>query len=286
MGQGASVGDRQRRSAVAGWLAIALGLAAAVGLLLMGQKVAASVPVAGLVTGIVVFYVAVFAPLVLLSALMGRVERRPVFRSGSSPGRWSVLGLVSGVAGVAGSLGLVWLFGSLDGKPSAPVAGMLVLGIAMTMLAVLAEETLFRGWLLPALAERSGEWPAVLLSAVAFSLFHLVGGAAQPMSFVNLMLGGLWFALLALRSGGILAPLAAHFGWNVAEDLGLGLIPNPGVGELGAINDLDMAGPALWGGSDEGLNASLAMTLMLVLLIAPLLRAPGKMKAFPQAASG
>ena len=50
-----------------------------------------------------------------------------------------------------------------------------------------------------------------------------------------------------------------------------GLIPNPGVGELGALSNHQMIGGATWGGTEEGLNASIAMTVVLVALIVPLL---------------
>jgi serine/threonine protein phosphatase PrpC len=43
------------------------------------------------------------------------------------------------------------------------------------------------------------------------------------------------------------------------------------VGSFGALVDLDLTGAALWGGSDEGLNGSIAMTLVLLVLLAPLL---------------
>ena len=139
------------------------------------------------------------------------------------------------------------------------------------MMQVFAEEILFRGWLLRALQERIGPTLGVLGSAIGFSIFHLVGGEVSATSLVNLLLGGLWFGLLAQRTGGIAASFGAHFGWNVAEDVGLGLVPNPGVGEFGALSDHDMTGSVLWGGSEEGLNASIAMTLVLAALIIPLL---------------
>ena len=142
----------------------------------------------------------------------------------------------------------------------------------MTLLGVVAEELLFRGWLLSALEDRVGGSLAVLLSAVAFSAFHLwAGGAVDAISLANLLLGGLWFGLLAQRSGGILAPIGAHLGWNVAEDIGFGLVPNPGMGDLGALANYDMVGGPLWGGTEEGLNSSIAMTLVLVALVVPLL---------------
>lgn len=262
-----------RRGVAAGWLTIPLGLAAALALLLAGQELAGRLPASSLTGQIVVFYLALFAPLLALGVVLGAMERRPALRWGHAPLRWSAVGLFAGAGGLGCCILFVWLHGSLrpalsDGNPG---AAFLVLGLGLTVLQVLAEEALFRGWLLPALAERVAAWAAVLLSSAAFAAFHLVGGAAQPWSFVNLALGGIWFALLALRSGGILAPFAAHYAWNVTEDLGFGLVPNPGRGEFGALNDRDIVGPVLWGGSDEGLNASIAMTVVLVALILPLL---------------
>ena len=58
---------------------------------------------------------------------------------------------------------------------------------------------------------------------------------------------------------------------GAAEDLGFGLLPNPGLGDFGALANYDMLGGALWGGSEEGLNSSIAMTLVLTALVIPLL---------------
>ncbi|MET0246329.1 MAG: CPBP family intramembrane glutamate endopeptidase, partial [Sphingomonas sp.] len=73
------------------------------------------------------------------------------------------------------------------------------------------------------------------------------------------------------RSGGIAAPIAAHFAWNGSEQLIFGLDPNPGVGPFGSVLDLDLAGAARWGGSAEGLNASVGMTIALLVVLVPLL---------------
>ena len=261
------------RSAAFGWMAILLGLAAALALLRGGQELSARVPVESLAGAITLFYVALFLPLALLSLLLGRIERRPVLRAGRAPFKWGAIGLAVGVGGLALSAGYVWLNGTLKTAPlGEPVPSWFIaMGLAITVLQVGAEEMLFRGWLLSALEARLGPAIAVVLSALAFSAFHLLGGASALLSLANLMLGGIWFALLAQRSGGILAPFLAHYGWNVAEDIGLGLVPNPGAGEFGSLSDHDMTGIALWGGSAEGLNASLAMTIVLVALIVPLL---------------
>lgn len=259
-----------------GWLAMALGLAAALLLLRAGQAVAELVSVSSLTGSIVLFYGAVFGPLVVLSLALGKIEGRSVLRGGTRRLRWATIGLVTGAGGLGAAALFAWLHGVLAAAPIGDGAadrgaGFIALGLAITVLQVLAEELLFRGWLLAALLDRMMPALAIGLSAAAFSLFHLIGGAQAPLSLLNLMLGGVWFGLLAWRSGGILAPFMAHFGWNVAEDMGLGLVPNPGVGEFGALSDHDIIGPALWGGSDDGLNASIAMTIVLVALIIPLL---------------
>jgi membrane protease YdiL (CAAX protease family) len=133
------------------------------------------------------------------------------------------------------------------------------------------EEIFFRGWLQPVLSERFGVAVAVLLSTLAFAALHLMGGARSPTTLVNLFLGGLLFGLLAARGGGIAGAIGAHFAYNWSEQMVLGLDPNPGVGSFGSVLDYDLAGPAWWGGSDEGLNASIAMTIALLALLVPLL---------------
>ena len=263
------------RSAAFGWVTIVVGLAAAAGAIKGGEALASAVTVDSLAAGNVVFYTLLFAPLIVLSVVLGLIERRRVVRAGDAPGRWGLIGLTSGIGGLSACVLYVWLHGGWQSEinPTVP-QGFLALGLAIAVMGVLAEELLFRGWLQSALEDRVGSQWAVLLSALAFSAFHwLAGGATDAISLANLLLGGLWFGLLAQRSGGLVAPVAAHLGWNVAEDIGFGLVPNPGVGELGALSNHQIIGSAIWGGSEEGLNASIAMTLVLAALVIPLLPA-------------
>lgn len=263
-------GARFRGSAGLGWAMIVFGLVAALALLRGGQKFAASLPVEPPVAAIVLFYTALFTPLALLGLVMGLIERRRILRAGCNPLKWSAIGLAVGVGGMAIAAGYVWLNGTMvpSSASEALPGGTIALGLAISVLTVGAEEILFRGWLLPALRDRVGAALAIVLSALAFSAFHVLGGAQAPLSLVNLMLGGIWFGLLAHRSGGLLAPFFAHLGWNVAEELGLGLVSGS---EFVSLLNYEMVGAALWGGSDEGLNASIAMTVVLVALIVPLL---------------
>ena len=264
------------RSVVADWAMIVIGLGAALFTVAepVRDAIGERITVDSMIAANVLFYTILFVPLILLSVLLGLLGRHRVLRAGENPLRWLMVGLVIGAGGLAMCVAYAWLNGSLLRVPiERSVENHLVLSAAIVLLGVAAEELLFRGWLLGALQDMLGSSWAVLLSAIAFSGFHWwAGGAtADVVSLANLMLGGLWFGLLAVRSGGILAPMAAHFAWNASESIGFGLDPNPGVDDLGALANYDLVGLPIWGGSPEGLNASIAMTLVLAALVIPLL---------------
>ncbi len=268
----------QPRSAIVDWVLIAFGLLAALFAVYAPVRDAVSerITVDSIVTGNVLFYTVLFVPLILLSLFLGLIGRHRVLRAGEYPLRWILIGLLIGSGGLATCVFYAWLNGSLIRVAIEPQAqNYLLLSAAIVLLGVTAEELLFRGWLLSALQDMLGSSWAILLSALAFSGFHWWAGGAEAdvVSLANLMVGGLWFGLLAVRSNGILAPMAAHFAWNASESIVFGLDPNPGVDDLGALTNFDLVGTPMWGGSAEGLNASIAMTLVLAALVIPLLPA-------------
>ena len=268
----------QPRSAIVDWVLIAFGLLAALFAVYAPVRDAVSerITVDSIVTGNVLFYTVLFVPLILLSLFLGLIGRHRVLRAGEYPLRWILIGLLIGSGGLATCVFYAWLNGSLIRVAIEPQAqNYLLLSTAIVLLGVTAEELLFRGWLLSALQDMLGSSWAILLSALAFSGFHWWAGGAEAdvVSLANLMVGGLWFGLLAVRSNGILAPMAAHFAWNASESIVFGLDPNPGVDDLGALTNFDLIGTPMWGGSAEGLNASIAMTLVLAALVIPLLPA-------------
>lgn len=183
---------------------------------------------------------------------------------------WIALGAVIGVGGLMLALGDATLAGTVARGPSGGSVSTLLIGTLVVVGQSASEELFFRGWLQPVLARGWHIAVAIGITALAFAGLHIAGGARTPLTLVNLLLGGILFGLLAWRSGGLAAPIAAHAGWNWSEGIVFGLDPNPGTGGFGALHDLDMAGAARWGGSAEGLNASIAMTLVLVALILPL----------------
>lgn len=217
------------------------------------------------------FVVAIFGVMVLLALLAGRVSGIATATPGRAPGRSLAIGTASGLAGIGIAISysaIAGLVHSGTGQASAlPILG----GALVVLVQVTGEELYFRGWLQPVIARAWGAPAAIGIVSVLFAALHLLGGALSAVSLINLLLGGILFGLLAARTGGIVAPIAAHFAWNATEQLVFGLDPNPGVGPFGSIFDLDLSGAARWGGSGEGLNASIGMTMALLVVLVPLL---------------
>ena len=218
------------------------------------------------------FSLIIFGSLLLFALAGGALTRVNPLRIGVKPGKMALIGLLVGLFGVsvatayAGINGSLWVSAELT--RSLPV---LLWGLAVIFFQAAVEEIYFRGWLQPVLARHWGAPTAIAVAALAFAALHVMGGARSPTTLVNLFLGGLLFGFLASYGRGIAGAVAAHFAWNASEQLLLGLDPNPGFGSFGAFFDLELRGTAAWGGSDEGLNASIAMTIALCALIVPLL---------------
>ena len=181
--------------------------------------------------------------------------------------------LPSGVFGFSAALGLSAACGAAR-IVSVPAlgAGMggLALGVLLVACSALGEELMFRGVLQPVLARSWGSAAALAVSALAFTFLHYLGGWRDPVSLLNIFAAAIWFGLLALRTGGVLAPLLAHFGWNCVEALLFGAAPNPGIDVYGSLIDVDIVGAPQLGGSPDGMNASLTTSVVLAGLIAPL----------------
>lgn len=88
--------------------------------------------------------------------------------------------------------------------------------LAAVLLAPVAEELLFRGFLFQGLAQRFGFWPGALGSAAVFSLVHLDWGGvviANAFIIVGILPLGVVFAAV-FRARGLLASIGAHATYN------------------------------------------------------------------------
>jgi membrane protease YdiL (CAAX protease family) len=91
-----------------------------------------------------------------------------------------------------------------DGLPR--VALIALFGVAVVLVAPIAEELFFRGLLFRSLDEAWPGWAAVVVSGVAFGAFHLNPAVILPFSVI-----GMLFAWAFRASGSLWVTVAAHF---------------------------------------------------------------------------
>ena len=211
---------------------------------------------------------ALFAGLALVALVGARFLGGGPIRLGHQAVHSALAGWGAGAGGLLLAFALSTLAGSVvrPATAASPQPLLLLGGVLLTLFQTSVEELYFRGWMQPGLVAGWGRWPGLAATAAAFAALHLASGA-QPVSLVTIFLAGLWFGLLAERSGGIALASGAHFGWNGAEEFLLGITPNPGSGSFGSLFDYDFAGSPWWGGSAEALNASLSAICVLAALI-------------------
>lgn len=261
---------RLRRVESLGIAAVALALAA---LWLRFAPAIAGIS-AGNSTGLLseaIFTFVIFGPLLVSSVAGAALCRVSGQLLGRSPLSSVGIGAAIGFGGIMLATGYAMLAGTLTAVAYGGASAAILAGLAITAVQVAAEEALFRGWLQPLLARTMAAPAAVGIVAIAFAGLHMVSGAYDPVVLLNLALGGALFGALSARAGGVSAAFGAHLAWNATEQMGVGLDPNPGVGSFGSIVDWDLIGPARWGGSPDGLNASWAMAIALCAFLVPLI---------------
>jgi membrane protease YdiL (CAAX protease family) len=85
--------------------------------------------------------------------------------------------------------------------------------LALLIVIVAGEEIIWRGALGLGVAAKLGAWPAVLISAGAFTLAHASIGS--PVLLVAAALAGAAWTYLAIRTRSLWAPFVAHLLWDV-----------------------------------------------------------------------
>ena len=111
-----------------------------------------------------------------------------------------------------------------SGQPSLSVIALVT--VASMLLLGFSEEVMFRGIVLQAGLRRFGPAVAVLLSAIVFTLMHVVNLLAvlgpiallQQLSFVFFF--GIAMACIALRANSFLPLMAFHGLWDTVQFLG------------------------------------------------------------------
>lgn len=125
------------------------------------------------------------------------------------------------------------------------------------------EELLSRGYHLQNLSEGINLVWGVILSSLAFSLFHVLNPGASAISIVGIFLAGLFLSLAYVLTRQLWLPISLHIGWNFFEGVVFGF-PVSGLKPYPLIQ-IQITGPSLWVGGDFGPEAGLILIPALIL---------------------
>lgn len=113
---------------------------------------------------------------------------------------WLVLVMLA----VGGTAAVGEVLDAIVGWSPTQRASFVVIGICG---AAIAEESLYRGYLQPALVSKLGVVGGILLTSLLFSLLHF---NFNPVSVVSKFLLGCTYGLIAWRTGSLVAPAVTH----------------------------------------------------------------------------
>jgi membrane protease YdiL (CAAX protease family) len=196
-----------------------------------------------------------------------RLDHRSVLAYGladSQALRRTVVGFATGLclfallAGIMVSLGALHFQGRPPDAWSAVLWGFFWLGSYGAV--ALAEEMLFRGYLLSIIASTFGFPAAGVVTSLLFGLAHLSNGMESPVAAINGMLLGFVLAWSVARSGSLWWAIGLHASWDWAESFLAGAADS-GVRAVGRLATALPQGVALWSGGPAGPEGSIAMLL-------------------------
>jgi uncharacterized protein len=155
---------------------------------------------------------------------------------------------------------------SLNDGATLRIVRSMVGSAGILFLPALAEEAMFRGYGLQTLTRAKLTWLAILLTSVPFGLAHLTNPNVVPgVTFVNTVLGGIWFAAAYLRTRSLWLPLGVHWAWNWALGWFFGL-PVSGMTLFShPLLKATDGGPAWLTGGRYGIEGGIACTIAMTL---------------------
>lgn len=179
-----------------------------------------------------------------------------------------IVGFIAGVLPIVAAGGAVAAAGGfrMTGVGFSVIAGVLV---PTLILMAFTEEVVFRSYLLQNLLDIRRPAFGVIFTSFFFWLAHALNPHvwSSPIVPINMFGAGVILALAYMLSRNVWFPTALHFGWNVAQGVLLSLpisgMPIEGIIRLRLIDEA----PAWLTGGGFGLEASIAVTVVEVLMI-------------------
>jgi uncharacterized protein len=211
------------------------------------------------------------------TAIMAWIERRSIW----SYGLQRIQPLPNALAGWAGGfLCLSLLVALMAGGGFLVFDGLALHGLAIVgygavwlvgfILVGIAEETMFRGYVLTTLSRGMGFWPAAVLTSIVFGVAHMSNKGETALGLIAVVAAGLSLCLLLRVTGSLWMSIGFHAAWDWAQSYLYGT-PDSGMLARGHLLASHAAGNVALSGGIDGPEGSLlagpAMVAGLLVLV-------------------
>lgn len=127
----------------------------------------------------------------------------------------------------------------------------------------IGEETMTRGYFMSVLRQTKNMFLIFFISAVIFSLMHIFNSDFSLIPFINIVLVGMLFSYMYVKTGNILMPIGYHITWNYFQGSIYGLKVS-GLDIDGVINTKYLSYDILNGGG-FGPEGGLIVTFVIII---------------------
>jgi uncharacterized protein len=178
-------------------------------------------------------------------------------------------GLLIGAALMGLPVLLLILFGYIHWQVNVFSFSTILSGFSIFLLAAIAEELLFRGFMFQRLIQTFGKWPAQLIVAALFLLTHINNpgmiGIVKTLAAINIFMASIMFGIAYIKTQSLAMPLGLHFMANYMQGtvLGFGISGGEAPSLLKPLFD---HAPLWLSGGEFGIEASI-FGLCFVILI-------------------
>jgi membrane protease YdiL (CAAX protease family) len=140
---------------------------------------------------------------------------------GIMPGRWMLkeMGMGAGLnAGITFILlGFAVVFNIFRSEPSTYDMNYFWTISLLLFVEAAFEELVFRGIIFQAQLERFGIIVAIVLSSLIFALGHIVNPNVSVFAIINIILAGIMFSAMYIKTSSLWLPISFHFFWNWSQ---------------------------------------------------------------------
>ena len=145
------------------------------------------------------------------------------------------------------------------------------------------EELVTRGWLFPAVSDKSNIFIGILISSALFGALHLFNPGVTVLSIVNIILDGIFACFLMLKYDNMWVLAGMHGAWNFVQGNIYGIQVSGQGASTSILNYSSQSSVDLLSGGAFGAEGSIFATIVLIGCIAYLYWSLKKENRLPQA---